>query len=158
MSMIRRSRSTLAVLVASTLFASACATLDPPRVQVARLGRPQMGLTGATLDVTFNVRNPNPDPITIERVQYDLFLNGVRVGDGFITQTVELAGFGEARMSSRFDLNYLRVPGAVKSIMERDRVDARTRGRFFMRRGGGRVRRVNFASEASLDFDRGPRQ
>jgi LEA14-like dessication related protein len=150
-----------AVLMLATLATAVvsigCASLQPPRIQVQRLGRPQVELTGATLDVTFNVRNPNPDPITIERVQYDLILNGVRVGDGFITQSVEVAGFGEARMSSRFDLNYLRVPGAVKSIMDRDRVDARTRGRFYMRRGGGRERRVNFSSEATLDFDRGPR-
>jgi LEA14-like dessication related protein len=147
----------LAALVLLAAFASACASLEPPRIQVQRLGRPQVGLTGATLDVTFNVRNPNPYPITIERVQYDLFLNGQRVGDGFITRPVEVDGFGEARMSSRFDLNYLRLPGAVKSIMDRDRVDARTRGRFYMRRSGGRERRVNFSSEANLDFDRGPR-
>ncbi len=146
-----------AVLLLVSSVAAGCASLQPPRIQVQRLGRPQVGLTGATLDVTFNVRNPNPDPITIERVQYDLFLNGVRVGDGFITQSVDVAGFGEARMSSRFDLNYLRVPGAVKAIMDRDRVDARTRGRFYMRRNGGRERRVNFSSEANLDFDRGPR-
>ena len=78
-------------------------------------------------------------------------------GDGFITQRVDVEPFGEARMSSRFDLNYLRVPGAVRRIMEGDRVDARTRGRFYMRRNGGRERRVNFSSEANLDFDRGPR-
>ncbi len=156
--MTRISLTFVVLLVVASLTAAGCATLQPPRVQVQRLGRPQVGLTGATFDVTFNVRNPNPDPITIERVQYDLFLNGVRVGDGFITQSVEVAGFGEARMTSRFDLNYLRVPGAVKSIMDRDKVDARTRGRFFMRRDGGRVRRVSFSSDASLDFDRGPRQ
>ncbi len=157
-SLTRPFAALLFATLATALVASGCASLEPPRVQVQRLGRPQVGLTGATLDVTFSVRNPNPDPITIERVQYDLILNGVRVGDGFITQAVEVAGFGEARMSSRFDLNYLRVPGAVKSIMDRDRVDARTRGRFYMRRDGGRVRRVNFSSDASLDFDRGPRQ
>ena len=158
--MTHRSRPFAALLLATlatVVVASGCATLQPPRVQVQRLGRPQVGLTGATLEVTFSVRNPNPDPITIERVHYDLILNGVRVGDGFITQSVDVAGFGEARMSSRFDLNYLRVPGAVKSIVDRDRVDARTRGRFYMRRDGGRVRRVNFSSEATLDFDRGPR-
>jgi len=151
------SRPFAALLLVTALLSSGCATLQPPRIQVQRLGRPQAGLTGATLEVTFNVRNPNPDPITIERVHYDLILNGVRVGDGFITQSVEVAGFGEARMSSRFDLNYLRVPGAVKSIMDRDRVDARTRGRVYMRRNGGREQRVNFSSEATLDFDRGPR-
>lgn len=156
--MIRMSFKIAILLVVTSLTAAGCATLQPPRVQVQRLGQPQVGLTGATFDVTFSVRNPNPDSITIERVQYDLFLNGVRVGDGFITQSVEVAGFGEARMTSRFDLNYLRVPGAAKSIMDRDRVDARTRGRFFMRRDGGRVRRVSFSSNASLDFDRGPRQ
>ncbi|MEZ5421390.1 MAG: LEA type 2 family protein, partial [Vicinamibacterales bacterium] len=126
--MTRRSSRLVVLVVLLASFATACASLDAPRIQVQRLGRPQMGLTGATLDVTFSVRNPNPDPITIERVRYDLYLNGLRVGDGFITQTVELAGFGEARMSSRFDLNYLRLPGAVKSIMDRDRVEARTRG------------------------------
>ena len=155
--MTHLSRPFAALLLVTAMAASGCATLQPPRIQVLRLGRPQVGLTGATLDVTFNVRNPNPDPITIERVQYDLILNGLRVGDGFITQSVEVAGFGEARMSSRFDLNYLRVPGAVKSIMDRDRVDARTRGRVYMRRNGGREQRVNFSSDATLDFDRGPR-
>ena len=155
--MTHRFRPCAALLLAAAILASGCASLQPPRIQVQRLSRPQAGLTGATLDVTFNVRNPNPDPITIERVQYNLILNGVRVGDGFIAQPVEVAGFGEARMSSRFDLNYLRVPGAVKSIMDRDRVDARTRGRFYMRRNGGRERRVNFSSDATLDFDRGPR-
>lgn len=155
--MIRTPFRLAALVLFVATFASACASLEPPRIQVQRLGRPQIGLTGATLDVTFNVRNPNPYPITIERVQYDLFLNGQRVGDGFITRPVEVDGFGEARMSSRFDLNYLRLPGAVKSIMDRDRVDARTRGRFYMRRNGGRERRVNFSSQADLDFDRGPR-
>lgn len=152
-------RFRLAVPVLLTVLATtACASLEPPRIQVQRLGRPQMGLTGATLDVTFTVRNPNDYPITIDRVRYDLFLNGVRVGDGFITQRVELDAYGDARMSSRFDLNYLRVPGAVRSIMERDRVDARARGRFYVRRDGGRQRRVNFSSEATLDFDRDPRR
>ena len=150
-------RLRLAVLVLVSALSAACATMEPPRIQVQRLGRPQMGLTGATLEVTFNVRNPNDYPVTIDRVRYDLFLNGVRVGDGFITQRVDVEPFGEARMSSRFDLNYLRVPGAVRSIMERDRVDARARGRVYMRRNGGRERRVNFSSEANLDFDRGPR-
>lgn len=149
----------LAVPVLMTvLTASACATLEPPRIQVQRLGRVQAGLTGATLDVTFGVRNPNDFPVTIDRVRYDLYLNGVRVGDGFITQRVEVGPYGEARMSSRFDLSYLRVPGAVRSIMERDRVEARTRGRFYMRRDGGRERRVNFSSEATVDFDRAPRR
>lgn len=109
-------RLRLAVLVLASVFAAACATMEPPRIQVQRLGRPQMGLTGATIDVTFNVRNPNDYPVTIDRVRYDLFLNGVRVGDGFITQRVEVGPFGDARMSSRFDLNYLRVPGAVRRI------------------------------------------
>lgn len=107
-------RVRLAVPVLLTvLTAAACATLEPPRIQVQRLGRVQMGLTGATIDVTFGVRNPNDYPVTIDRVRYDLYLNGVRVGDGFITQRVEVGPYGEARMSSRFDLSYLRVPGAV---------------------------------------------
>lgn len=73
--MTHRSRPFAALLLATlatVVVASGCATLQPPRVQVQRLGRPQVGLTGATLEVTFSVRNPNPDPITIERVHYDL--------------------------------------------------------------------------------------
>ena len=66
--MLRHSPVLFAVLVSASVFMSACASLEPPRIQVQRLGRPQMGLSGATLDVTFSVRNPNPDAITIERV------------------------------------------------------------------------------------------
>jgi LEA14-like dessication related protein len=156
---MRRLLPCLAVVLSTSCLAPACASLEPPRIQVQRLGRLQMGVSGATLDVTFSVRNPNPDAVTIERVQYDLFLNGHRVGDGFVTQSTVVPGFGEARVSSSFDVSYLRLPGAVKSIMDLDRVDARTRGRFFMRKGeGGRLRRVNFASEATVDFARGPRR
>ena len=87
-----------------------------------------------------------------------MFLNGRRVGDGFVTRSTVVPGFGEARVSSSFDINYLRLPGAVKSIMDLDCVDARTTGRFFMRKGeGGRLRKVGFASDATLDFNKGPR-
>lgn len=146
---------TQCVGVIAVLLLAACATLKPPTLQVERLGKERIGLTGATLTVQFSVRNPNPDPILIERIEYELRLNGKSLGRGFVSDPTSLDGFGSARVISRFDLNYLAVPSAIKAILERDRVRARVRGDFYVRQGGGqRAKKLGFDNDADVDFRR----
>ena len=71
------------LLVAATLAAlAACATVKAPTLQLEKLGSPHLGITGGELEVVFAVRNPNPDDLLIERFEYELELNGRRVGRG----------------------------------------------------------------------------
>jgi LEA14-like dessication related protein len=97
------------------------------------------------------VRNPNPEDLLIERFEYELILNGHRLGRGYVADPVSLRGFGEERVSSDFNLNFLNVPGTVKTIRDRDRVRAQARGHFYVREGGG-FKKIGFDSDAEVDL------
>ena len=80
---MRKRRSTswapLAVLVA---LATAACGVKAPVLALDGMKLANMGVTGASLDVRFRVRNPNPEPLRIERMEYELLVNGDRVGRG----------------------------------------------------------------------------
>jgi LEA14-like dessication related protein len=112
-----------------------------------------MGVSGVALDVGFRVRNPNPEPLTIERFEYELFLNGNRLGRGFEAKGLELPGYGEAKVQTRFDVNLLSLPGVVKDLLREDRVHARAKGRFFATGGFGK-KELDFDSDAEVELRR----
>jgi LEA14-like dessication related protein len=141
-----------AVVVAGAL-AAACATARPPTLRVQALDFGRVGVTGAAVNVSFQVRNVNPEPLLIERFEYELEVNGHRLGHGYYPDPVRLDGFGEERVVSRFDLNFLRLPGAVKAVLEEDRARARARGRFFVRKGGS-LEELKFDSDAEVRIGR----
>jgi hypothetical protein len=58
-------RLSLVVLVVTTVLAAGCASLKAPTLQVDALKIGDMGITGAALDITFRVRNPNPEKSSV---------------------------------------------------------------------------------------------
>ncbi|HEY7924833.1 MAG TPA: hypothetical protein VII62_16710, partial [Vicinamibacteria bacterium] len=72
-----------AVLMLSVLLAGGCATLKPPTLAVDGLRVGDLGVTGVALDVGFRLRNPNPEPLKIERFEYELLVNGSSLGHGY---------------------------------------------------------------------------
>ncbi len=131
----------------------ACASVQPPRLQVQKLGVDRAGITGITLDVGFAVQNPNDKDLQIERFEYELLLNGQSLGRGYSADPLTLRAFGEERVQSRFNVNFLKLPGAVKGLLDESRVKARAKGAFHVREGDG-IKKVGFDSEASVDLDR----
>lgn len=129
-------RASAFVLLSAALGAlGACASapVQPPTMQVAGLRLGQLGLTGISLDVNFRVRNPNPKAIDIERFEYDLFLNGQRLGKGYEPRRLKIRAYADEQVVSRFDLNLLSLAGAVKAVLDEDLVDARVEGVFFIK-------------------------
>jgi LEA14-like dessication related protein len=149
MSLSLRRAAVLAVAVA----APACATTKPPTMQVEKLRIDKLRVTGAGLEVAFRLRNPNPEPLFIERFEYELFLNGHRLGRGYYPDKVDLGGFRDERVVSRFDLNFLSLPGVVKELLDDKRADARVKGDFYVRRGDG-SRKMGFSHNATIDLER----
>jgi LEA14-like dessication related protein len=130
------------------LATSACGAKAPIlAVDGLRVG--DMGVTGAALDVRFRVRNPNPEPLVIDRMEYELFVNGNRLGRGFESSGLQLAGFGEGKIESRFDVNFLSLPGLVKDVLREDRVKARVKGRFYTSGSYGN-KRLGFDADADV--------
>jgi LEA14-like dessication related protein len=135
------------------LLASACATVKSPILAVDGLKVGDMGLSGAAVDVGFRIRNPNPEPLRVERFEYELFVNGNRLGRGFESKGFDLEGYGETKVRTRFDVNLLSLPGAVKDVLGQDRVKARAKGKFFATGSFGK-KELGFDSDAEVDLRR----
>ena len=140
-------------VVLATLLISACATVKAPILAVDGMKVGDMGLSGVAVDVGFRVRNPNPEPIRIERFEYELFVNGNRLGRGFESKGLDLQGYGEAKVRTRFDVNLLSLPGAVKDVLGQDRVKARAKGKFYATGSFGK-KELGFDSDAEVDLGR----
>lgn len=149
--MARRGTFAAIGLLCWLLVGSGCAGLEAPLLAVdnVRIGR--AGLTHVPVDVVFRVRNPNPEPLDVERFEYELFLNGRRIGRGFEPRGMQLRGFGEGRVRTRLEINTLALPGAVKDLLDEDHVRARARGRFYTRGTFGQ-KRLGFDTDAEVDL------
>jgi LEA14-like dessication related protein len=137
-----------------TLALAACApALKPPTLQVEGLKKGKIGITGAKLDVVFGVRNPNPNDIHVDKMEFELVLNGNGVGRGFVSEPFTIRGFAEENVVSTVEVNYLRVPGAIKAVLDDDQVRAQARGVFYVRQGGG-LKKLDFDSDARVSLGR----
>jgi len=147
---IRSLVSKAAGLVLLALVVPGCAA-KAPILAVDGLKVGDMGITGVALDVRFRVRNPNPEPLTIDRMEYELFVNGNRLGRGFDSKGLPLEGFGEGKVQSRVDVNFLALPGAVKDVLHQDRVKARVKGHFYTSGHYGN-KRLGFDADAEVNL------
>ena len=150
-----KTTSRLVALVGSAVLLTACASVKPPAVRVAGIHFDGISLTGARIDVGLHIRNVNPEDLQIERFDYEVKLNGKVLGHGYQSDPLMLQGFKEDRVISRLDVNLLKIPGAVKTALERDRVDAEVKGTFYVREGSG-LRKIKFGSRGNVDLNRGP--
>lgn len=150
---VRSSASALArlALLAAVVAGAACATTKTPTLQVEALRMGKLGITGAGLDVGFRVQNPNPEPLLIDRFEYELRLNGHRLGRGYYSEPVRLDGFKAERVDSKFNLNFLSLPGTVKAILDNDRARVQVKGSFYVREGDG-FRKLGFSHDANIDI------
>jgi len=142
----------LALAATAGLALGACATVKAPTLQVSGLKIGKPGLTGLSMDVGFKVRNPNADALLIERFEYELFLNGNRLGRGYQPDAINIGGFREESVRSRFDLNYLSLPGVIKDLRSDDRAKARAKGTFYVREAKGGLKKLKFDADAEVDI------
>jgi LEA14-like dessication related protein len=148
-----RSRRIVVALLVVAL--AACAKpIKPPGIAIEKLAVKGVRITGLGLDVGFLLRNPNPDALLIERFDYELVLNGNSLGKGYYPETVDLKGFDQGAVTSRFDLNFLSLPGTIKAVLDQDKVAAEVKGTFYVRQGSG-LKEVRFASKADVPIARG---
>ena len=149
--MARATRTMLVGLLAAIGATSACASLKAPTMHVegVRVGKPHV--TGIPMDVDFRIQNPNPEDLRVDKVEYELILNGVRLGRGYIADGFDLRGFDQATVSSRFEMSLLRLPAGVREVLEHDRAKARARGKFYVRDEGA-SHEIGFDSEAEISL------
>lgn len=151
---ISRPAAVLVVAPVLALVAAGCG-LKAPAMQLDHLRVDEVNVTGMTLDIRFKVRNPNPEPLAVQNFEYELKLNGRRLGRGYHSDSFELAGFAQETVETSFDLSFLSLPSGVRRVLERDRVRAEVKGDFYVRQTGSeRLRRLGFRSDAEVRLNR----
>ena len=76
-----------------------------------------IGFSGATLDLVFRMYNPNDITATLDRADYDLFLNDNYVGTGQIFQRVDIPAFSSRTVHSEFNLSFGGVAQSLVSAL-----------------------------------------
>ncbi|MBA7483984.1 hypothetical protein ES707_19503 [subsurface metagenome] len=65
-----------------------------------------IGLTGANLEVVFNIRNPGGMGATLDQLDYKIYGNDIYLGEGKINNAVNVPAHSNKIVSSSFVLNY----------------------------------------------------
>ena len=104
------------------------------------------GVSGLPVDVTYHLQNPNAEPLSIERFDYEVLVNGHSIGRGFVPDALRIEAFKEQQVVSRFNINYFSIPGAVKQVLDQDKINATIRGTFYL---NGRFRTTQLPYEST---------
>jgi len=65
-----------------------------------------IGLTGANLEIVFNIHNPTGMGATLDQLDYKIYGNNIYLGDGKINNAISVPAHSNKIVSSSFVLNY----------------------------------------------------
>src|SRR5688572_976391 len=101
-----------------------------PRVSVA------LPLSASTIDFDFTLEidNPNPVGLNLDRVDFDMFVNGTNVARGLTSNSVRIPanGVGDVRIRTRVNYDNLKTLfREIADVIQGDRANYELRGRAF---------------------------
>ena len=115
---------TQAIVVA--LFAlSGCATLrnalnfQEPQVELQEINITGMGLTGGTMDLVFDVYNPNDYRLRSTRLEVGIDLEGTHFGDALIDRPLDLSPTNHSRVVMPVRFEWAGVGAAARGLLTR---------------------------------------
>jgi len=118
--MIKTARTV--TLLTVTLFA--CATLrnavtfENPQIELQEINVTGLGLSGGTLDLVFDVYNPNDYRLRSTRLEVDLELAGTDFGKALIDKPLGLSPVNHSRVMMPVRFDRWGVGAAARSLLE----------------------------------------
>jgi LEA14-like dessication related protein len=76
-----------------------------PSVEVTGVQLQSFGLSGLTLGIYFQANNPNPIGLEVETLQYTVFFDGERIGEGQNERAIALPARGASSFSVTYSLS-----------------------------------------------------
>jgi LEA14-like dessication related protein len=113
----------LGVIVLSVA-ASACATLrnalnfEEPQIQLQEIHVTGMGLSGGTLDLVFDVYNPNQYRLRSTRLEVGLELASTDFGEALIDKPLDLSPQNHSRVVMPVRFTWAGVGAAARSLLQ----------------------------------------
>jgi LEA14-like dessication related protein len=118
--MIRTARTVTLLII--TL--GACATLqnvlkfEQPQVELQEINITGLGLSGGTLDLVFDVYNPNDYRLRSTRLEVGLELAGTDFGEALIDKPLDLSPENHSRVVMPVRFTWSGVGAAARSMLE----------------------------------------
>ena len=120
-----------------------------PQVSLDKLSLKNLGLTGADLELSVRLNNPNAFSMLLERFNYQFLVNGQPWASGDASHTVELVKKGESLLLIPISLNFLQVGQSVYEMLTGDEeLNYNFTGDFYV------TSTLPLFKKANLDFDR----
>ena len=112
-------------LVVSAALLSGCATLrsalsfHEPQIELKEINITGMGLSGGTLDLVFDVYNPNDYRLRSTRLEVGLDLEGTHFGDALIDRPLDLSPTNHSRVVMPVRFEWAGVGAAARGLLTR---------------------------------------
>ena len=107
-----------------TITLSGCATLrnaltfEKPQVELQEINVTGLGLTGGTLDLVFDVYNPNDYRLRSTRLEVGLELAGTDFGEALIDKPLDLSPENHSRVIMPVRFTWSGVGAAARSLLQ----------------------------------------
>ena len=107
-----------------TITVCACATLrnaltfEKPQIELQEINVTGLGLTGGTLDLVFDVYNPNDYRVRSTRLEVGLELAGTDFGEALIDKPLDLSPVNHSRVVMPVRFAWSGVGAAARSLLE----------------------------------------
>ena len=118
--MIKTASSVTLLIVTLT----SCATLqnvltfEDPQIELQEINVTGLGLSGGTLDLVFDVYNPNDYRLRSTRLEVDLELAGTDFGEALIDKPLDLSPVNHSRVVMPVRFAWTGVGAAARSLLE----------------------------------------
>ena len=102
-------------------FATGCAstgvTIEKPGISLRNVEVTAVDLDGQTFVLDFDVVNPNPFPLPVQSVSYDVELEGLRLASGETKSAFTVPADGESHFAITVDVDLMRTAPQLMFIV-----------------------------------------
>lgn len=134
-----RTVATLAVfLMLSTAGCSSLYQSEPPQVSLVNLKFTDVTVFETSGVMVLRLANENPDPMLIDGGVYNLYINGIRVGQGLSDATFEVPRLSSEIDEVPFRVNNLAFATRLKGIIDSGSFDYLIKAKVYVEGGFGR--------------------
>src|SRR5438093_5049677 len=127
MSRILDPASRIPMLAGVAIALGACATLgklyfQDPQIQLQEINVTSLGLSGGTMDLVFDVYNPNDYRIRSTRIEVGVDLEGTHFGDALLDRPLDLSPTNHSRVVVPVRFEWAGLGAGARALLTRQAV------------------------------------
>jgi LEA14-like dessication related protein len=119
MALVRLGVAVCSVAVLSCATLRSALNFQEPQVELKQINITGMGLTGGTLDLVFDVYNPNDYRLRSTRLEVGLDLEGQHFGDALIDKPLDLSPTNHSQVVMPVRFEWSGVGAAARGLLTR---------------------------------------